>query len=553
MGRLAECDGFRGRLKRWRFHCCVRHRRARHRGHPQCVGRNGSHDGRLPETARRLDTASQSGQAELTQIASQITAAQDRLAIANSELTVQNAQITNAQDISNFLTSKYTNAQLYAYMVTQLTTVYTQAYQLAYSLAQQAQSAYQYELGRPTDQFIQFAYWDNQYKGLTAGDSLLFDLRRMEAQYLANNLRELELTKHVSLALTQPLRLVQLLETGSCAIVLDETAFDSDQPGHYFRRLRSVALTIPCVSGPFTSVNATLSLSSAVVRTTAPSAGYTPWLWCTPATHNNPGITASPAVAATPVIATSSARNDAGLFDVNLRDERWLPFEGQGAVSKWNLTLDPRDNNFDLSTVTDVVLHIRYTSRFGGYAEAEAVRTALNSQLNSQNARSILVSVRSTFGDAYFVFFNPINSTATQQTLTLPLSSAIFPFSNLGTPSITGVTMILAFSTPMSSSLVSALGTGLDIGGTFGLTGSSATPAAVKLQPVPGTAAVGTAIAALTSGVVPLAAPTAPASFTLTIPQASLPTMLQTVVNGQARLDPNQIDDIVLLINYTIG
>ena len=73
-----------------------------------------------------------------------------------------------------------------------------------------------------------------------------FDLRRMEAQFIANNARELDLTKHISLALTQPLMLVGLLQTGSCTINLDETLFDFDHPGHYFRRLRSVALTIPC-------------------------------------------------------------------------------------------------------------------------------------------------------------------------------------------------------------------------------------------------------------------------------------------------------------------
>ncbi len=92
-------------------------------------------------------------QAELTQIASQITAANDRVGIANSEVNIQTTQIANAQAISNFLTNKYTNAQLYNWMVTQLTTVYTQAYQLAYSLAPQAQTAYQYELGR-LDSFI---------------------------------------------------------------------------------------------------------------------------------------------------------------------------------------------------------------------------------------------------------------------------------------------------------------------------------------------------------------------------------------------------------------
>src|SRR5450759_345028 len=49
------------------------------------------------------------------------------------------------------------------------------------------------------------------------------------------------------------------------------------------------------------------------------------------------------------------------LFQVNFRDERWLPFEGQGVVSTWNFTLDPRDNDFDLSTVTDVVMHFSYS------------------------------------------------------------------------------------------------------------------------------------------------------------------------------------------------
>lgn len=44
----------------------------------------------------------------------------------------------------------------------------------------------------------------------------------------------------------------------------------------------------------------------------------------------------------------------------------------------------------------------------------------------------------------------------------------------------------------------------------------------------------------------------APASFTLTIPQASMPSALQVQVNGQKRLDDGQIGDIVLLINYEI-
>ena len=130
-------------------------------------------------------------------------------------MSIQQTQIANAQAVASFLTDKFTNAQLYDWMVTQLTTVYTQAYQLAFSLALQAQNAYRYELGSQ-DSFVQFGYWDSQHKGLTAGESLLFDLRRMEAQYLAANRRELELAKHVSLALTNPTALVMLRETGTC-------------------------------------------------------------------------------------------------------------------------------------------------------------------------------------------------------------------------------------------------------------------------------------------------------------------------------------------------
>ena len=136
---------------------------------------------------RRMDDwtlQAQLANAELTQIDSQITAATDRLTIANSELSIQISRSPTRRPSSDFLTHKYTNAQLYAWMITQLTTVYTQAYQLAFGLAQQARTPTSTSWPLP-GHFIQFRYWDDQYKGLTAGESLLFDLRRMESQYLA--------------------------------------------------------------------------------------------------------------------------------------------------------------------------------------------------------------------------------------------------------------------------------------------------------------------------------------------------------------------------------
>jgi hypothetical protein len=404
---------------------------------------------------------------------------------------------------------------------------------LAFSLALQAQNAFQYELGSQ-ETFIQFGYWDSQHKGLTAGESLLFDLRRMEAQYLAENSREVELTKHVSLALTQPLALVMLRETGACQIQLDEALFEMDHPGQYFRRLRSVALTIPCVTGPYTGVNATLSLNSAMVRIHAPSATYAPQSATSP--PNDPtNVVLSPLPAAgTAVIATSSGQNDAGLFDVNLHDERWLPFEGQGVISTWSLSVDPRDNNIDISTMTDVVLDMRLSARGAGdQTAANYVRTAL-AKLKPPNPRSIMISVRNTFGDSFYTFFNPPNTTATQQTLTLPLTNIVFPFSNLGSIEIASIAFYVVLSLSNSGNTFQA---------TFGPTAGSSSPLALSVGP-------GQTLTA-TATFTPLASPQ---SFTLTAPApgSTLPTGLTTTVNGQTLLDPTKIQDILLIVNYSI-
>ncbi len=127
----------------------------------------------------------------------------------------------------------------------------------------------------PKGGFIQFGYWDGLKKGLLAGERLSNDLRRMEAAWYEQNTRRLELTKHVSLAQVDPLALVRLKTTGACDVTLPEWLFDLDHPGHYQRRIKTVSLTVPCIVGPYTSVNATLSLTNHGTRVTEDvAAGY---------------------------------------------------------------------------------------------------------------------------------------------------------------------------------------------------------------------------------------------------------------------------------------
>jgi hypothetical protein len=46
------------------------------------------------------------------------------------------------------------------------------------------------------------------------------------------------------------------------------------------------------------------------------------------------------------------------VFELDFRDERYLPFEGAGAVnSAWTITLS---DSFDHDTIRDVLLHLSY-------------------------------------------------------------------------------------------------------------------------------------------------------------------------------------------------
>src|SRR5260221_8170183 len=107
------------------------------------------------------------------------------------------------------------------------------------------------------------------------------------------------------------------------------------------RRIKSAALTIPCVVGPYTSINCTLTLLSNSTRISADAGG--PDGTYAPSTDtDDPRFVDN--FAATQSIATSHAQNDTGMFELNFRDERYLPFEGAGVISRWQIDL-PRDTN----------------------------------------------------------------------------------------------------------------------------------------------------------------------------------------------------------------
>ena len=85
---------------------------------------------------------------ELAQIDKQIAAAEIRYEIVEKELLNHDKQKENLDKEYEYMRSKFTNKELYDWMVNQLSTLYFQNYQLAFDVAKQAERCFKYELVR---------------------------------------------------------------------------------------------------------------------------------------------------------------------------------------------------------------------------------------------------------------------------------------------------------------------------------------------------------------------------------------------------------------------
>jgi Tc toxin complex TcA C-terminal TcB-binding domain/ABC toxin N-terminal region/Neuraminidase-like domain/PA14 domain/Salmonella virulence plasmid 28.1kDa A protein len=371
---------------------------------------------------------------EIVQLDKQITSADIRIQITEKELANHREQIENAKAIEQFLHGKFTSQELYQWMKEQLCAVYKSSYNLAYDMAKKAEKACRYDLGTEMASFVQYGYWDNARQGLAAGEKLQLALRQLERFYLEEHRRELELTRSVSLARLDPLALIQLRETGRCHVSLPEELFDLDFRGHYFRRIKSVRLSIPCVTGPHTSIACSLRLlnNSVRINTALNSAGeyeheHDEGEWIDDGRFRTSYVPVK-------AIATSTAQDDPGLFDFTFRDDRYLPFEGAGVISEWEIELatDEELRQFDYASISDVILRLSYTAREDGGPFKEKAATYLKNFIRNaaELARQPLMqlfSMKHEFPTEWYTFLRPAPVGA-EQILKVTLGSDRFPF-----------------------------------------------------------------------------------------------------------------------------
>jgi hypothetical protein len=375
---------------------------------------------------------------EIEQIERQILGAERRRDQSLRQLNNLVQQKQQAAELHDFLRDKFTNQALYLFLQQELAALHHQMFEIAWCWARQAQRAYQLERELTTQSFLPTAIWDGLHEGLLAGERLSTSLRAMEKAYHDQNTREHELITRLSLRADFPLAFLQLKITGACEVEIPEWRLDREYPGHYLRRIKSVSLTIPCVTGPYTGVHCKLTLLSSTTR-------IEPTLLdvedcCPPgctcdccqrlryeAIKDDPRIVKR--YGATEAIATSTGQNDAGLFEFSFRDERYLPFEYSGVVSRWRIELPMETNAFDIDTVSDLIFHLSYTARDGGAMLQKASWAAASCLLPGGGLR--LFDWRHDFAESWQRF--KIASAATgdpqcSRMLSLRMSRGMFPY-----------------------------------------------------------------------------------------------------------------------------
>jgi hypothetical protein len=118
-------------------------------------------------------------------------------------------------------------------------------------------------------------------------------------------------------------------------------------------------------------------------------------------------------------IASSHAQNDSGVFELSFRDERYVPFEGAGAVSEWSLELfndgapdfGQALRQFDYGTISDAILHVKYTARENAGPFKNAAIAHLREyfiQTDTAPSRRMF-NLRQEFPTQWHRFLNPTN------------------------------------------------------------------------------------------------------------------------------------------------
>jgi hypothetical protein len=352
---------------------------------------------------------------ELAVLDHQIEAQQVVMHSAEASLKQAIKAREQAEELETFIKGRATHSGLYQWLLSQMSTFYFQAYDAVLAMCLSTEACWQYEIGDRDTRFISTVAWAENRFGLTAGETLKQGLLQMESAFLSRHERRLELTKTLSLkALLQDYDAAAglaegALESGWAGVMetlrtrgeiefqLKSSTFDQDYPGHYLRQLVRVSVSLPVVLRPYQDIHATLSQQSNSYLL-KPQIGNVKYLYqqAGDLPEEDEDVRQDEIVfnpRANQQVGLSTGVDDHGMFVLDFGDERYFPFEGTGAISRWTLSFpnhESEDQRAMLETLTDVVLHVRYLAVDGGKAFAEEVEELVSAVEEVQQKRRML-------------------------------------------------------------------------------------------------------------------------------------------------------------------
>ncbi len=331
-----------------------------------------------------------------------ITLAKDRVRITGQEREIANIQANHADDVIEFLSTKFTSAELYDWMSGVMEGVYRYFLQQSTGIARLAENQLAFERQEMPPAFIQADYWDaprdgssitndngnvTDRRGLTGSARLLQDIYRLDQYAFETDKRKLQLTKTISLARLDPLVFQQFRETGVMVFATPMTLFDHDFPGHYLRLIKRVRTSVIALIPPIEGVKATLS-TTGISRVVIGGQ-----LFQTTVVNRGPDS-----------VALTSPQNATGLFELEMQGqgEMLLPFEGLGVDTTWEFRLPKPANAFDYRTIADVLITIEYTA-----LDSQTYRQQVIQQLDRSVSADRPFSFRHQFADAWYDLHHP--------------------------------------------------------------------------------------------------------------------------------------------------
>ena len=306
---------------------------------------------------------------EVIQLDAQLKSLEEQRIMAQKQVALAELEEEHAKAIYEFQTTKFTGQELYNWMVGRLSSLYYQLYDVALPMCLMCKAALikETESENAATAFT-IPTWNNLYQGLLAGEGLALELQKLDRIWVEENKRGLEARKTVSidqiLRNSNPstslaskienlpegktfklsgieLKLVRNEDEGSdlfgdVTFYVGLDLFELGLSSTYGmtdnkRRLKSVAISIPALIGPYQDVEATL--------------------------RDNNGTT----------VTLSHGQNDAGMWMLDYNDVRFLPFERLDP-SKSNATLkfslfrvgEGQIQESLFKSLTDIIFHIDY-------------------------------------------------------------------------------------------------------------------------------------------------------------------------------------------------